>query len=315
MRAITLQNGKLQFDAERPTPAISEGSVRVRVLQAGICETDLQLVSGYMGFEGVLGHEFVGIAESGRYEGQRVVGEINCVCNNCELCKNGHDNHCPNRTVIGILNHDGAFADYVAVPEENLHFVPDSISNDEATLVEPIAAALRIPEQVDLVSGMRSIVVGDGRLGNLCAQVLQQAKTDVTVLGKHSDKLNTFEDMGIATCLLSNIDELDSAELVVDCAGSSSGLQTAVSLVKPLGTVVMKTTVAEEHSLPLAPIVINEIRLAGSRCGPFDKAIQSLTEKQFRLNNFVSGRYPIEQFATAFSHAKQKDALKVMLET
>ncbi len=314
MRAVRLQSGKLLFDADYAEPEVPNGSIRVRVLQAGICETDLQLVAGYMAFEGVLGHEFVGIAESGRYEGQRVVGEINCVCNDCEMCKNGLRNHCPNRSVVGILNHDGAFADYVVVPEANLHVVPDEISNDEATLVEPIAAALRIPEQVDLVPGMQCVVVGDGRLGNLCAQVLLAAKCKVTVVGKHLDKLKTFERMGIATCLLSDKATLQPAPLAVDCAGSSSGLQTAISLVQPCGTVVMKTTVVDEHSLPFAPLVIDEIRLIGSRCGPFDNAIQSLIEKRFQLESFFSGRYPIEQCVPAFEHAAQKKALKVVLE-
>jgi len=314
LRAVKLQNGKLEFDADSPEPTVPVGSVRVRVLQAGICETDLQLVAGYMGFEGVLGHEFVGIAESGRFVGQRVVGEINCVCNDCDRCRNGHGNHCPNRTVIGILNHDGAFADYVVVPEANLHVVPDAISDDEATLVEPIAAALRIPEQVDLYPGMRCVVVGDGRLGNLCAQTLLHAKCEVTVVGKHADKLKTFQRMGIQTCLLADKEAILPAQLAVDCAGSSSGLQTAISLVQPLGTVVMKTTVVEEHSLALAPIVIDEIQVVGSRCGPFDKAIQSLLERQFQLNDFVSGRYPIEQFGAAFAHAKEKNALKLILK-
>ena len=165
MKALVLHNGELMLERQRPTPEAPAGSTLVRVIQAGICETDLQLVAGYMGFEGVLGHEFVGVATAGQFAGQRVVGEINCVCNDCEMCRRGLGNHCPNRRVIGILNHDGAFAEYLVVPEANLHCVPDEISDDMATLVEPIAAALEIPEQVELQSDMQCYVVGDGRLG------------------------------------------------------------------------------------------------------------------------------------------------------
>ena len=314
MRALELSDGKLRLRTEYPEADVPQGSTRVRVTQAGICETDLQLVAGYMGFSGVLGHEFVGIAESGKFTGQRVVGEINCVCNECDMCSRGLGNHCPNRTVIGILNHDGGFADSLIVPEGNLHAVPDDMSDDLATLVEPVAAALQIPEQVSLTSDMRAIVVGDGRLGNLCAQVLKRRVKHVLVVGKHAEKLKTFEAMDISTCLLQDVPPDLKASLVVDCAGSATGLSTALSLVRPRGTVVMKTTVAGEHQIPLAPIVIDEITLVGSRCGPFDKAITAISSGELLLDNFISGRFKIEDFEAAFSRATEKDALKVILE-
>ena len=314
MRALELTDGRLQLRAAYPDPTPGVGSTRVNVLQAGICETDLQLVAGYMGFSGILGHEFVGIVETGPLAGQRVVGEINCVCNACEMCSRGLSNHCANRTVIGILNHDGAFADALIVPEENLHRVPDEMSDDLATLVEPIAAALQIPQQISLSPGMRAVVVGDGRLGNLCAQVLKTANCDVLVVGKHKAKLAAFSALEIETCLLSETPTDRAADLVVDCAGSNSGLATALSIVRPRGTVVMKTTVAGEHEVSLAPIVIDEISVVGSRCGPFDKAIKAIVNGQFQLDDFISGRYPLEQFEAAFAQATGKDALKVILE-
>lgn len=314
MKALVLRDSELRFEPERSEPDVPPGSVRVRVLQAGICETDLQLVKGYMGFAGVLGHEFVGVAETGRFVGQRVVGEINCVCGNCELCDRGLGNHCPNRTVIGILNHDGGFAESLIVPEDNLHAVPDTMSNDLATLVEPAAAALQIQEQVELRDGMRTIVLGDGRLGNLCAQALKAAGCSVLVVGKHASKLTRFERLGIETRLLADAPAARRADVVVDCTGSESGLEMALRLVRPRGTVVLKTTVAGDHQLPLAPVVIDEISIVGSRCGPFAKAIEAIQNNQFDLSHFVSARYSLEQFAAAFEHARSPDALKVMFD-
>ena len=314
MRALELVDGQLGFRGDYPEPVAPDGSVIVRVTQAGICETDLQLVAGYMGFSGVPGHEFVGIAESGRFVGQRVVGEINCICNQCEFCGRGLGNHCPNRSVIGILNHDGAFADRLIVPEANLHPVPNDLPDDLATLVEPVAAALQIPEQVSLSEEMSAIVVGDGRLGNLCAQALKKRVGEVLVVGKHADKLGLFESQGMKTCLLHELPHNLSADLVVDCAGSNSGLATALSLVRPRGTLIMKTTVAAEHQLVLAAVVIDEVTIVGSRCGPFDKAILAITNGEFSLDGFITARYPIEEFATAFEHARKPDALKVIVE-
>ena len=314
MRALELVDGQLRFREDYPAPTAGSGSVIVRVTQAGICETDLQLVAGYMGFSGVPGHEFVGIAESGSFAGQRVVGEINCVCNNCNFCSRGLGNHCPHRTVIGIVNHDGAFADRLVVPEANLHRIPDRLSDDLATLVEPVAAALQIPEQIVLDKNMDAVVVGDGRLGNLCAQVLSKRVGSVRVVGKHAEKLRMFGGMDLETMLLPEVPANLAADIVADCTGSSSGLATALSLVRPRGTVVMKTTVAATHQLALAPVVIDEVTIVGSRCGPFDKAIKALAADEFSLEGFVSAHFPIDDFSTAFARAKEPDAIKVILQ-
>ena len=314
MQALAVIDGQLTYLPNHPEAVPAADEVRVRPLQAGICETDLQLIDGYMGFSGVLGHESVGLAESGPFAGQRVVGEINCVCGKCDFCDRGLGNHCPNRTVIGILNHDGAFAESMIVPQRNLHRVPDTMPNDLATLVEPVAAALEILEQIPIERGQHAIVLGDGRLGNLCAQALSAAGCDVLVVGKHEQKLARFQVLDIATVLLQDMPRPGQADLVVDCTGSATGFEGALSLVRPRGTVVMKTTIARRHELSLAPIVIDEISVVGSRCGPFDKAIAAIQNGEFYLDDFVCGRYALHEFEQAFQHARAPDASKVVFD-
>jgi threonine dehydrogenase-like Zn-dependent dehydrogenase len=320
VRAITIRRGAVEFRDDSPEPIPARGEVVIDVIQAGICETDLQLARGYMGFSGILGHEFVGVATSGKHAGQRVVGEINCNCRECPRCKVGLGNHCGNRTVIGIDRHDGVFAQHVAIPEQNLHFVPDSVTDDEAVFVEPLAAALQIGEQVELSPSTRTAVLGDGRLGYLSAQAIKLSTNDVTVIGKHSSKLARFEVIGIATSKLdaatrgTSVDLRDSFDVVVDCTGSSDGLPMALNLVRPRGTVVMKTTVAAEHQLSLAPIVIDEITVVGSRCGPFDKAIRALEEKSIDVSKLITHRYPLASVHQAMKAAVSPDALKVVFD-
>lgn len=313
MRAVVLGDS-LQLNTQYPDPDASGDQISVRVLKAGICETDLQLCQGYMGFRGVLGHEFVGIADHGRFAGQRVVGEINCACGDCHACAAGCGNHCRRRTVIGILNHDGAFADRLLVPESNLHAVPDHVSDDQAVFVEPLAAACRIPEQIALHSGQCVVVLGDGRLGNLCAQVLRFHGCQVLVVGKHVWKLNLLKTLGMETALLNDVADTQFADVVVDCTGSPSGLPAAAEMVRPRGTIVLKTTVATEQQLHLAPLVIHEISLIGSRCGPFDKALQLLDQQAIQLEPLISAEYQLEDWQDAFARAVQPDALKVLFQ-
>jgi len=313
MRAI-LFDGQLQFTNSAVLRDPRPGEIRVDVTCAGICETDLQLCRGYMGFRGILGHEFVGVARDGRYAGRRVVGEINCACDVCDYCRTGLKNHCPHRTVIGILNHDGAFAETVIVPEANLYPVPDHVTDDEAVFVEPVAAACRIGEQISLRSGPQVTVLGDGRLGNLCAQVLRHQGCRVRVVGKHEEKLSLLKTLGIATVLLKDLQPERCDTLVVDCTGSPSGLDTALQIVRPGGTVVLKTTVAAHQSLHMAPFVIDEISLIGSRCGPFDKAIELLAQGVVQVKPLIKARFPLEQATEAFEHAVRKDCLKVLFD-
>ena len=314
VRAIVLEKDEVQVDAVRPAPTPAADEVVVRVTRAGVCETDLQLIKGYMGFRGVLGHEFVGVAESGPFAGRRVVGEINCACWNCATCRSGFPTHCPNRTVLGILNHDGAFADLIAVPQRNLHLVPDSIPDDIAVFTEPVAAAFQIPAQLTISKDDRIVVLGDGRLGNLCAQVLASIADDVLVVGKHREKLGLLETMGLKTALLSDDLPKRAADIVVECTGSESGLPAALELVRPRGTIVLKTTVAGTQTLAWAPFVIDEITLVGSRCGPFDQALHALEQGLVDVEPLIADRFNLSNGVMALQRAQQKGVLKVLLE-
>jgi threonine dehydrogenase-like Zn-dependent dehydrogenase len=267
-----------------------------------------------MGFRGILGHEFVGIAEDGPFAGRRVVGEINCSCWQCETCRAGRATHCPNRTTIGIFKHDGAFADFIAVPQRNLHVVPDSISTDAAVFTEPVAAAFQIPAQISLVRNDRIVVLGDGRLGNLCTQVLAGASDNVTVVGKHPEKLALLKPLGIRTVLLGDLPEERIADVVVDCTGSDTGLPLALTLVRPRGTIVLKTTVAGTQQTAWAPVVIDEVTIVGSRCGPFDRALSALADGQVSVRPLISQRFDLSQGIEALDVAKSTGVLKVLLD-
>jgi threonine dehydrogenase-like Zn-dependent dehydrogenase len=322
MRALVLDGDRISQRSDYPIPAPRDGEVLVRVTRAGVCETDLQLIRGYMGFHGVLGHEFVGVAESGPLKGRRVVGEINCSCWTCPTCVAGRPSHCPHRTVIGILNHDGAFADFIAVPQRNLHQVPESIPDDVAVFTEPLAAAFQIPAQVYVDHDSRIVVLGDGRLGNLCAQVLAGISSRVTVVGKHPEKLallnvppkgGQYRSVN-ETRLLSDVELSRDHDIVVDCTGSATGLPAALSLVRPRGTIVLKTTVAGEQTMAWAPIVIDEVTIVGSRCGPFDRALKALEAEEVDVRPLISARYNLSDGVAAIEHAQSKPALKVLLD-
>lgn len=317
MRALAFDGSAVQLEADRAEPRPGQGEVLVRVRRAGVCETDLQILNGYHGFRGVLGHEFVGTALGGAFDGRRVVGEINCSCWACEMCVTaGHPGHCRHRTVIGIVGRDGAFADLVAVPERNLHVVPDAIDDDTAVFTEPVAAAFQIPTQLDIRHDHRIIVLGDGRLGNLCAQVLASVSDHVLVVGKHPSKLAILRGMGIDTRLLATTPPGPdrSADIVVDCTGSPTGLPTALTLVRPRGTIVLKTTIAGEHSLSLAPVVVDEIAIVGSRCGPFDRALDALAHGLVDVRPLVSDRFGLEDGVRALERAGQPGVLKVLID-
>lgn len=313
MRAIVFDE-QLRFDPAYETPPPADNLVPVDVTRAGICETDLQLCRGYMGFRGILGHEFTGVARSGRFAGQRVVGEINCGCEDCGWCRRQLQNHCPRRTVVGILNHPGAFADTVYLPESNLHGVPDRLDDDVAVFVEPLAAACRIPEQIAPIESSRILVLGDGRLGNLCAQVLRHHGGDVRVSGRHRHKLEILKALEFPVHDPHSPPAAAAFDIVVDCTGTRSGLDDALRCVRPCGTVVFKTTIAEPHRLNLAPIVINEIRVVGSRCGPFAPALQLLEQQAVDVRPLISARFPLDDAVAAFDRAAQRDTLKVLLD-
>ncbi len=290
-------------------PVPGPGEIPLRVRAVGICDTDLQLARGYMGFRGILGHEFVGTTGSGR----RVTAEINNACHACPTCLADLSNHCPHRTVLGILNHDGAMADLVCVPERNLHDVPDGLEDREAVFIEPLAAAFRIPEQVQIGPGTDLAVVGDGKLGILCAWVARMAGARVTLVGKHPAKM-ALAGEGIRPVPLAEVGSIArSRDVVIDATGSPGGLETALALVRPCGTVVLKTTIAGPHSTSLAPIVIDEVRLIGSRCGPFPKAIAALESRAIDVRPLIGAEFPLDRAEEAFEAAAARGARKVLM--
>jgi threonine dehydrogenase-like Zn-dependent dehydrogenase len=296
------------------------------VRQAGICATDLEITKGYMNFRGVLGHEFVADVVSSPDKdlvGQRVVGEINIVCGRCDLCLSGLSSHCRSRSVLGILNHDGAFAEFVRLPALNLHVLPKAVDDDQAVFVEPLAAAFQVTKQLGSqtrpsgaagVEGRKWVtVLGDGRLGLLVAQVMRNAGYPVRVIGKHPDKLAICEKWSIRSRPLADIVPRHDQDVVVDCTGSAAGFELAMQMVRPRGTIVLKSTVAAGKALNLAPLVIDEISVIGSRCGPFREAIRALSEKQIDVASLITRRMKLEQGVEAMELAGRPGVLKVLL--
>lgn len=307
MRALAIEDDGVIHLRDVPQPAAT-GECLVKILMAGICGTDLELLRGYAGFRGIPGHEFVGRVESvdsradAAWNGRRVAGEINVGCGTCDWCQIGEKEHCPKRTVVGIHGRHGAFADYLALPAANLHEIPDAIDDRSAVFVEPLAAACRILEQVDVQDTSRVAVLGDGRLALLTAQVLRAHTNDVTVLGRHERKLEVARSLGIESRLPLAGDE-HGFDIVVEATGNAAGLAQAVELVRPRGVVVMKSTVHGEAAVATWPMVVNEVTLVGSRCGPFKAAIELLASGAVRVEPLVSGVFPLERHAEAFEEA------------
>jgi threonine dehydrogenase-like Zn-dependent dehydrogenase len=316
MRALVFNN-ELQYCTDYPVPQHGKNEALIRVTYAGICNTDIEIIKGYMGFKGVPGHEFVGIVEkSGKKNliGRRVVGEINLGCGKCFYCRNQMQNHCPGRSVLGILNRDGVFAEYTTLPVKNLHTIPDYISDEEAVFVEPLAAAYEIIDQINISSSDKVCVLGDGKLGLLVAQVLSKTGSNLVAVGNHREKLSILDKMGIKTKAGSNFEER-GFDIVVDCTGSRSGIKTALQIVKPRGKIVLKTTIAKRGQIDLNQIVINEISLIGSRCGPFPTAIRAIRSRKIDLFPLISNVFTLEEGIKAFQYASQRNALKVILKT
>ena len=315
MRALVF-DGSLSFRPRHTDPPPAAGDSLLRIRQAGICATDLEITRGYMGFRGILGHEFVAdVIQSADRDliGQRVVGEINVVCGRCDLCLSGLSSHCRYRSVVGILNHDGAFAEYLRLPATNLHAVPSSVDDESAVFVEPLAAAFQVLKQVNFDGRKWVTVLGDGRLGLLVAQVLRDAGCLVRVIGKHPQKLALCEKWSIRSRPLEDIVPRHDQDVVVDCTGSASGLELALQMVRPRGTIVLKTTAAAGKPLNLAPAVIDEINIVGSRCGPFREAIRALAEKRIDVASLIHRRMKLEQGVEAMDLAARPGVLKVLL--
>ena len=314
MRALFLSQKLELKEMQQPAPADDEALVKV--LMAGICNTDLEIVKGYMGFQGVLGHEFVGIVERAanpNWQGKRVCGEINFGCGSCDWCLCGLSRHCPQRTVLGILNQSGAFAEYLTIPLKNLHEVPESVPDNQAVFVEPVAAACEILEQIQVQPGFKVAVLGDGKLGLLICQVLKLTGCSINLIGKHPRKLALAESWGIAT---RRLDELRNQkfDLVVEASGAASGFAAAVQLVRPRGTIVLKSTYHGKLELNAAPIVIDEATIVGSRCGPFGPALRMLQQKILQVEAIIDRVYSFADSLQAFEHAQQKGTLKILLK-
>ena len=315
MKALVYDQN-VMFSDDYPSPRRVDGESLVAVSIAGICATDLQIVKGYMGFRGVPGHEFVGRVEESDTEeliGKRVVGEINCPCGRCEMCRRGLGGHCASRSVLGIQGRDGAFAEYLTLPDENLHIVPANVSDREAVFTEPVAAACRALDQAELSGEENVFVLGDGRLGLLIAKVFAASGVTITLFGKHRDKLAIAGASGIRTGISDETVEERIADVVIDATGDPSGLERALKVVRPTGRVILKTTVASPYRINLSPLVVDEISIIGSRCGPFDKALELLSGKRIEVSSMISAEFPLERGLDAFGKAKGNSTLKVLI--
>ncbi|WP_298819269.1 MDR/zinc-dependent alcohol dehydrogenase-like family protein [Chloroflexus sp.] len=312
MRAIVFDN-QLQFRADYPEPQRQPGEALIRPHLVGICNTDLEITRGYMNFRGVLGHEFVGTvieSDNPAWIGQRVVGEINAACRRCPTCLRGDESHCPQRTTLGIDRRDGAMADLFTLPESCLHAVPTTVSDEAAVFTEPLAAALEIVQQSHIHPTDRVAVVGDGKLGAMIAQVLRLTGCDLTLVGRHPERWELYRRQGV-TCVTVSELTANQFDIVIDCTGNPAGLATARQLVRPRGRLVLKSTFAAEARLNLSMLVVDEIQLIGSRCGPFAPALRLLERGLIETESLISARYPLDAGMHAFAVAPGQ--LKVLL--
>lgn len=315
MRGLLLecQQATLRTDLAQPTPAPDQALLKIR--RAGICNTDLELIKGYMGFQGILGHEFVAEVIDGPQTliGQRVVGEINVACGQCDLCQRGIPSQCRQRTTVGIDRHDGAFAEYMTLATRNLYVVPDSVSDDEAVFVEPLAAAFELLESVHISPHDRVILIGAGKLGILCAQVLKLTGADLSVVVRRPQPAALLKQWNIPTTMLDALPK-QRAQIVVDCTGTAEGFEAALDLVEPRGTILLKSTYADLPKANLTRIVIDEVRVIGSRCGSFPAALRGLENNLVDVLPLIEARYPLDESVRALEHAAKPSTLKVLLD-
>ncbi len=333
MQAL-LFDGQLRLANDYPAPILAPGEALIRPTLVGICNTDIEITRGYMGFRGVLRHEFVGVVEECEeraWVGRRVVGEINAACRRCAACARGDESHCPERTTLGIDRRDGAMAELFSLPIACLHQVPANLPDQAAVFAEPLAAALEILEQSHIRPTDRVAVVGDGKLGLLCAQVLRLPGCEIVVIGRHPERWELLHELGIATANVSSLGERrttnddeayigsasfvvrpSSFDVVVDCTGQPSGLAVVRSLVRPRGRLVLKSTFAAESGLNLSKLVVDEVQLLGSRCGPFAPALRLLDRGLIHVQPLVAGQFSLRNGLNAFAAAGRQ--LKMLLE-
>lgn len=316
MRSLTFDE-ILKFEADVPAPIALPGEALIRTTLAGICNTDIEIVRGYMGFRGVLGHEFVGVVEQAdnapEWVGRRVVGEINAYCSDCPTCRRGDPSQCPNRTTLGIDRRDGSMADFFTLPAKLLHTVPDGVPDEWAVFTEPLAAACEILEQVHVRPTDRVVVLGDGKLGLLIAQVLQLTGCNLLAIGRHREKLDILARRGIRTALADAAIE-SGADVVIEATGSASGFAAARSLVRPRGTLVLKSTFHGDVELNLSMVVVDEVTVVGSRCGPFGAALRLLEQRLVDVESLIHATFPLDEGPAAFKKAVEPGVLKVLLQ-
>lgn len=315
MQVLYFDGKKLSFHHDHPTPAPRKGEALVQVVLAGICSTDLEIIKGYMGFIGIPGHEFTGVvveAPDTSWVGKRVVGSINASCGQCHLCCSVGYEHCPERTVLGIAGREGAFAEYLSLPLSNLFEIPPNISEEEAVFTEPIAAAVRICEQIKIPPSANIAVVGPGRLGLLIGQVLIKNGAELTMLGRSSTSNALLKTLGLPYGRVEN-KASDSYDVVVEATGNVSGLSHSLRLVKPGGTMVLKSTFAGKTEIDLTKIVVSEITVIGSRCGPFAPALRLLSDGSIKIKPLIEAEYPLKDGIAAFKHAAKPGVKKILL--
>lgn len=315
MKALWLEDRSLRLRDDLPRPQPSADEALIRVLRAGICNTDLEMIRGYYPFAGVLGHEFAGVVEEGPPDllGKRVVGEINISCGTCAACRRGHRTHCQERQVLGIKNRDGAFAEYLTLPLGNLHEVPETVTTDAATFVEPLAAALQIQEQVPIGPEDRVLVVGSGKLGQLIAQTLSLTGCRLRVAGRRQKRLQLPDATDLTVEVAAEL-PTGRFDLAVECTGNPEGFAIARRALRPRGHLVMKSTYAGRLEIDASSLVVDEITLIGSRCGPFAPALRLLAEGRIETEPMIGARFPLGNGVEALEQARKPSAFKVLLE-
>jgi threonine dehydrogenase-like Zn-dependent dehydrogenase len=314
MNALWLEDNKISLRGIFPARKPDEALIKIR--KAGICSTDLELVKGYYPYTGILGHEFVGEvveADDAAWMGRRAVGEINVVCGQCEQCLHGRPTHCENRTVLGIVNRDGTFAEFTQLPIANLHRVPDSVSDEMAVFTEPLAAALEIQEQINIKPTDRVLLIGAGRLGQLIAQTLALTGCDLRVVARHAHQQDLLKARGIRIITEEEIKPW-RWDIVVEATGSPSGFALARKAIRPRGTLVMKSTYKGEMNVNFSSIVVDEINILGSRCGPFEPALRLMESRQVDPTVLIAHEFKLEDALKAFERAAETGVLKVLVE-
>jgi threonine dehydrogenase-like Zn-dependent dehydrogenase len=314
MKALVYDGCLKISEIEKPAPA--EGQALVKILYSSICNTDLEIIKGYMGFKGVLGHEFAGevVSEASRLFGKKVVGEINCACGKCQMCRLNEPKHCFGRGVVGIYNYQGVFADYIALPEKNLHVIPEGVELKNAVFTEPLAAAYEIFESAAIKPSGKVFIFGAGKLGHLISQVFKLYGCDYTVFSRGSEKVDFARAGSLNARRLGELGPDEKAAVCVDCTGSETGIETAMDHLLPRGTLVLKTTVAEPKKIDLNRIVINEYRVIGSRCGPFGPALRTLAQGSFSPEYLIAKIFEFNDIIKAFEYASAPGSFKVLIK-